>query len=150
MRHGFTVSGFTPCWSGCAPSLPLEGQAESLRAKLALDEDSFAPLWQSALDVLEAPELRHFYDPAQYLAAYNELGYQGADGELRRLDRLVEFADSVWVLDYKTGASGGDPQALAAPYLGQMREYRDAMGSVFPGKTIHCALIFPGPVLVEV
>jgi ATP-dependent helicase/nuclease subunit A len=132
------------------PELPLEGQAESMRAKLALDEDSFAPLWQSALDVLRAPELRHFYDPAQYLAAYNELGYQGADGELRRLDRLVEFADCVWVLDYKTGTSGGDPQALAAPYLGQMREYRDAMGSVFPGKAIHCALIFPGPVLVEV
>ncbi|MBU0594726.1 MAG: UvrD-helicase domain-containing protein [Gammaproteobacteria bacterium] len=132
------------------PELPLEGQAESMRAKLALDEDSFAPLWRSALDVLEAPELRHFYDPAQYLAAYNELGYQGADGELRRLDRLVEFADSVWVLDYKTGASGGNPEDLAAPYLGQMREYRDAMGSVFPGKAIHCALIFPGPVLVEV
>ncbi|MDP2963768.1 MAG: UvrD-helicase domain-containing protein [Sulfurimicrobium sp.] len=129
---------------------PLAGQAESLRAKLVLEPEEFAPLWQSALDVLEAPDLRHFYDPAQYLAAYNELGYQGTDGELRRLDRLVEFVDSVWVLDYKTGASGGDPQALAAPYLGQMREYRNAMESVFPGKVIHCALIFPGPVLVEV
>lgn len=132
------------------PDQPLAGQAESMRAKLALEVEAFAPLWQGALDVLQAPDLRRFYDPAQYLAAYNELSYQGAGGELRRLDRLVEFADSVWVLDYKTGASGGDPQALAAPYLGQMSEYRNAMESVFPGKAIHCALIFPGPVLVEV
>ncbi|PWB55956.1 MAG: DNA helicase [Nitrosomonadales bacterium] len=132
------------------PEKPLADQAESLRARLALDEDAFASLWQGALEVLQAPQLRRFYDPGQYLAAYNELGYQGAGGELRRLDRLVEFDDSVWVLDYKTGASGGDPQALAAPYLGQMREYRTAMESVFPGKAIRCALIFPGPVLVEV
>ncbi|MDP1897488.1 MAG: 3'-5' exonuclease, partial [Sulfurimicrobium sp.] len=41
---------------------PLAGQAESLRAKLALESEAFAPLWQSALNVLEAPDLRHFYD----------------------------------------------------------------------------------------
>jgi len=132
------------------PDQPLAEQAESLRAKLALEPEAFAPLWQGALDVLQAPDLRRFYDSSQYLAAYNELAYQGAGGELRRLDRLVEFDDSVWVLDYKTGASGGYPEALAAPYLGQMREYRSAMESVFSGKKIHCALIFPGPVLVEV
>jgi ATP-dependent helicase/nuclease subunit A len=132
------------------PENPLAEQAEKLRVKLALDEEAFAPLWQGALDVLQTPDLRRFYDPVQYLAAYNELAYQGTGGELRRLDRLVEFADSVWVLDYKTSTSGGDPEALAVPYLGQMREYRNAMESVFPGKPIRCALIFPGPVLVEV
>ncbi|MBZ0105260.1 MAG: UvrD-helicase domain-containing protein [Sulfuricella denitrificans] len=132
------------------PDQPPDGQAEGLRGRLGLEREAFAPLWQHALEILQAPDLRHFYDPARYLDAYNELVYQGASGELRRLDRLVEFPDSVWVIDYKTGACGDDHQTLAAPYLGQMREYRDAMEKVFPGKAIRCALIFPGPVLVEV
>ncbi|MBL0038886.1 MAG: hypothetical protein IPP36_10240 [Nitrosomonadales bacterium] len=32
------------------------------------------------------------------------MSYVNARDELRRIDRLVEFDDEVWVLDYKTGA----------------------------------------------
>jgi hypothetical protein len=31
-----------------------------------------------------------------------------------------------------------------------MMDYRKAMASVFPGKAIRCALVFPGPTLIEV
>ncbi len=47
------------------------------------------------------------------LRAHNELAYVAESGDLRRIDRLVEFDDAVWVLDYKTG-DAVDPENLAA------------------------------------
>lgn len=131
--------------------LPLAGQASVLRDRLGLSEELFVPLWQEALQLLQAPDLQRFFDTRQYRTAYNELGYQDAKGETRRIDRLVEFDDSVWILDYKTTESGdNDYPALAAAYRPQMMDYRNAMASVFPGKDIRCVLVFPGATLIEV
>ena len=63
--------------------------------------------------------------------------YINAKGELKRIDRLVEFDDEVWVLDYKLGDSED-----AARYRAQMQEYRAAMQSVYAGKAVRCALVF--------
>jgi ATP-dependent helicase/nuclease subunit A len=62
-----------------------------------------------------------------------------------RIDRLVEFDDEVWVLDYKLGDS-----EEAARYQAQMREYQVAMQSVYTGKKVLCALVFADGVLSEV
>jgi ATP-dependent helicase/nuclease subunit A len=64
---------------------------------------------------------------------------------LKRIDRLVEFGDEVWVLDYKLG----EP-ADAARYRAQMREYRNAMQAVYKSKKVRCALIFAEGSLSEV
>ncbi|BCB26353.1 double-strand break repair helicase AddA [Sulfurimicrobium lacus] len=147
-HHGIQLHALLE-WVDMGRDLP--EQKEPLQARLGLEEAEFAPLWAEALELLRAPVLQRFFDRAQYQAAWNELGYQGGDGEVRRIDRLVEFADCVWVLDYKTGGGAvDDPDVLAAPYRGQMNEYRRAMESVFPGKPVRCALVFPGPTLVEV
>ncbi len=130
---------------------PLPEQREALHARLGLEENEFAPLWENLLQLLQAPQLRHFFDPARYLAAYNELSYQAGDGGVRRIDRLVEFADEVWLLDYKTTESSDtDLKALASGYRQQMMEYREAMTGIFGNKPVRCALLFPGPVLMEV
>ena len=71
--------------------------------------------------------------------------YVNAQGELKRIDRLVEFDTEVWVLDYKTGASH-DP----APYRAQMNEYRGAMQSVYADTAVRCALIFADGTLSEI
>jgi ATP-dependent helicase/nuclease subunit A len=63
--------------------------------------------------------------------------YVDARGELKRIDRLVEFDDEVWVLDYKLGDS-----ADAVRYRAQMQEYRAAMQAVYADRTVRCALIF--------
>jgi ATP-dependent helicase/nuclease subunit A len=102
-------------------------------------------LWQQALALLEHASLQRFFDPQHYLGANNEVPYVNAGGELKRIDRLVEYDDEVWVLDYKTGETA-DP----APYRAQMAEYRSAMQSVYAGKKIRCALLFSGGVLSEV
>ena len=61
-------------------------------------------------------------DPQHYLGANDEMPYVNARGEIRRIDRLVEFGDKVWVLDYKLGESSNP-----APYRAQLAEYRTAM-----------------------
>jgi ATP-dependent helicase/nuclease subunit A len=63
--------------------------------------------------------------------------YVNAAGELKRIDRLVEFDDEVWVLDYKLRDS-----ANAALYHTQLQEYRFAMQAIYPHKTVRSALIF--------
>ena len=102
-------------------------------------------LWQQAQHLLALPNLQRFFDPQHYLSANNEMLYVNARGELKRIDRLVEFDEEVWVLDYKTGES-----ANPSPYRAQMLEYRAAMQTVYAGKTVRCALLFAGGALCEV
>jgi ATP-dependent helicase/nuclease subunit A len=115
-----------------------------LQQRFAIPAAEIEPLWQQAQGLLSAPQLARFFDPAQHRAAYNEMPYVDAQGELKRIDRLVEFDDEVWVLDYKLGDSED-----AARYRAQMEEYRAAMRAVFAGKTVRCALVFADGVLCE-
>ncbi|MCX7192907.1 MAG: UvrD-helicase domain-containing protein [Proteobacteria bacterium] len=143
-RHGIWLHGLlqylaTPDTAGG------DGLMDELQRKLNIPSALMAQLWQQAQNVLSAPELARFFDEQYYLAASNELGYVNATGQLRRIDRLVEFDNEVWVLDYKTGANTG-PDAHAA----QLDEYRAAMQAIYPNKTVRCALIFTDGKLLEV
>ncbi len=124
-----------------------EGAADEdeLRQRIGIPVDEMESLWQQAQQLLTSPRLSRFFDARQYLNACNEMPYINAQGELKRIDRLVEFDDEVWVLDYKLGASED-----AARYRAQMQEYRAAMQSVYAGKTVRCALVFADGVLSEV
>lgn len=101
-----------------------------------------AALRAAAEKILDAPHLRRFFDPAHYLNAKNEVAYVSKDGEIRRMDRLIEFGDEVWILDYKTGRN-------EAAYQAQMNEYRAAMQAVYD-KPVRCGLVFSDGELVEV
>jgi ATP-dependent helicase/nuclease subunit A len=101
-------------------------------------------LWQQAQHLLTLPQLSRFFDAQQYRCACNEMPYINARGEMKRIDRLVEFHDEVWVLDYKLGDSEDSVR-----YRVQMQEYQAAMQSVYAGKTVRCALVFADGVLNE-
>ena len=116
-----------------------------LQQHLAIPAEEIETLWQQAQQLLTLPKLAHFFDPQQYQIACNEMPYVNEKGELKRIDRLVEFDDEIWVLDYKLGDSED-----AARYRTQMLEYRTAMQAVYPGKVVHCALLFADGVLSEV
>jgi ATP-dependent helicase/nuclease subunit A len=102
-------------------------------------------LWQQAQHLLTAPHLARFFDAQHYRSASNEMPYVNASGELKRIDRLVEFDDEVWVLDYKLT----DNQDVAR-HQAQMREYQVAMASVYADKRVRCALLFADGKLSEV
>ena len=114
-----------------------ESEREILQQRCGIPASEIEVLWQQAQHLLAAPQLRRFFDARQYRSACNEMPYVNATGELKRIDRLVEFDDEVWVLDYKLGGSE-DPSRHGA----QMREYQTAMQSVYAGKTVRCALLF--------
>ena len=81
-----------------------------------------------------------FFNPDSYFRARNEVSYVRADGSLRRIDRVVEFADEIWVLDYKTGEAES-AEALLDRYRAQVEEYRLAVSTLMPGKPVRSGLI---------
>ncbi|MHB8165621.1 MAG: hypothetical protein ACYDDT_02435, partial [Sulfuricella sp.] len=147
-RHGIRLHALLE-W--IAPPAPVLDRAW-LQDQLEVDDAAFDALWQDALHLTQAPHLQRFFDPACYVNAWKEVPYRTAAGESRRLDRLVEFEDSVWILDFKAAerAEEGNLAASSAPYLGQMREYRGAMEGVFAPKVVRAALVFGNGGVFEV
>jgi ATP-dependent helicase/nuclease subunit A len=126
-----------------APPMPALDRAW-MQDRLEVDDAEFDALWQDALHLTQVPHLQRFFDPACYVNAWKEVPYRTSSGESRRLDRLVEFEDSVWILDFKAAerAEEGNLAASSAPYLGVMREYRVAMEGVFAPKRVRAVLVF--------
>jgi ATP-dependent helicase/nuclease subunit A len=137
LQHLTTISPLTLVGEG-------PGERESLQHCLAIPSAEMEALWQQAIRLLTLPQLARFFDAQQYRSACNEMPYINAKGELKRIDRLVEFDGEVWVLDYKLGDSED-----AARYRAQMQEYRAAMQTVHAGKTVRCALVFADGELSE-
>jgi ATP-dependent helicase/nuclease subunit A len=89
-----------------------------------------------AATLLSQAHLRRFFDPAQYRQARSEMEIV-ADGAVLRLDRVVEFDDAVWILDYKRNLLDSERQ----DYQRQLAGYRNALQTIWPDRTIHTALI---------
>jgi ATP-dependent helicase/nuclease subunit A len=69
-----------------------------------------------------------------------------------QIDRLVVEKDRVLVVDFKTLRPPPATEAEVAPlYLRQLALYRSALGRVFPGRQIRCALLWTeGPRLMPI
>ncbi|HSF22357.1 MAG TPA: UvrD-helicase domain-containing protein [Burkholderiales bacterium] len=121
----------------------------AVQRELGLAERDFEPMWAQAQRILAAPELLRFFDPSQYKRASNEVSYMIETGEVRRIDRLVEFDEEMWVLDYKTGdATTADP-ALMEQYRAQLAEYCAAMRRLYARRRVNGAIVFAdGPVFL--
>ena len=101
--------------------------------------------------LLAQSHLAHLFDPAQYRRAHNELALLDADGRMQRLDRVVEFDDAVWLVDYKTGddsRSLSDAQ-LAERHRPQLAGYQTLLAGLYPGKPVHTALLLADGRLVD-
>ena len=115
-----------------------------IQAKCGIPAGEMESLWQQAQALLADASLQRFFNPRYYDSASNEMPYVNARGEIKRIDRLVEFGDEVWVLDYKFSETGNP-----SPYRAQLAEYRAAMQAVFANKKVRCALLFGGGELSE-
>ena len=122
-----------------------ESERTVLQNRIGIPNAEIDALWQQAQQLLNMPSLARYFDASRYLSACNEMPYVNAQGELKRIDRLVEFDDELWVLDYKLGDSTDAPRHAA-----QMREYQTAMQSIYGVKPVRCALLFGDGVLKEV
>ncbi|MGZ8257402.1 MAG: UvrD-helicase domain-containing protein, partial [Gallionella sp.] len=143
-RRGIWLHGLLQHLAASA-SAPLEVERDALQRRLNIPLDAIESLWQQAQHLLGAPHLARFFTAQHYLSASNELPYINALGELKRIDRLVEFDAEVWVLDYKLSDSENPSRHHA-----QLREYQTAMQSVYAHKTVRCALLFADGTFSEV
>jgi len=123
--------------AGLAARLGLESQLDATEA--------------AARTLLAQPHLARFFDPAQYRRAYNEWSLLDGSGRLQRLDRVVEFDDAVWLIDYKTGedSRGLSDTQLAERHHAQLAGYRALLAELRPGKPVHSALLLADGRLVS-
>ena len=115
--------------------------------ELGFSDTDYHHVLPTAECLLVAPVLQRFFDPAIFRRAWNEIDLSASDGTLRRIDRLVELDDELWVLDYKS--SGSDTPYMAA-YQTQVIDYMQAVASIFSGFRVRGALVFADGRLLEV
>lgn len=110
--------------------------AETIAAWLPCATSVAQTIRQQAERIFANGELHKFYDVTRFDYARNEMDVL-VDQKLMRLDRVVVFSDTVWVLDYKR-------QLLALEetvYRNQLQTYVSALKPVFFNKSVRAALI---------
>jgi len=116
---------------------------EAIRALLRVEDSRAETIAATARRMLSHPELAAAFDPARHVRAHNELEFLDEEGRAARMDRLVEFEQEVWILDYKSGGlDEPDPDRRAHPHREQMERYRHAAQALFPHKPVRTALVF--------
>ena len=122
----------------------------ALAARLGVGS-AFSRIEADARALLARPHLARFFDPAHYRRAFNELALLDAGGRVQRLDRVVEFDDSVWLIDYKTGEDSLDlpDDLLAERHRPQLTGYRTLLAGLYPGKPVHAALLLANGRLIQ-
>lgn len=78
--------------------------------------------------------------------AQAELELVSAEGELLRVDRLVETDDALWIVDFKWRVT----ETERAPYEAQVRRYGAMMRQIRGDKTVRLALVTADGTLIEV
>lgn len=134
--HG-VLQRITPQQYRPSPSLPT---AEAIASALMISLTDAQLALQRALMVYQSPQLQTYFDPKQYEQAWNELDLVTVDGKSMRVDRLVEFSDSLVILDYKlTIPAFGE--LLYEKYTAQLANYRRELQRIYPHKPIKAMLI---------
>jgi ATP-dependent helicase/nuclease subunit A len=86
--------------------------------------------------ILAQPKLERFFNPMLFRRACNEMDIV-FEGKLLRFDRVVQFDDTVWILDYKRDVL----ESERAKYQLQLASYRRAAQAVYVDSKIKAALI---------
>jgi len=116
-----------------------------------LDEAARAGLADEVLAVLDDPAHAALFGPGSLAEVPLSAVVDGGLVVAGIVDRLLVTKDAVTVIDYKTGRQVPDGASDVAPaYLRQMAAYRDALGTIFPGRRVGAALFYTaGPKLIR-
>jgi ATP-dependent helicase/nuclease subunit A len=132
------ATGAQPLASGAA----LSELAQSAAAEFDSAPDATERLVRC---ILGSVECAHFFGGAALRWAGNEVPVS-VDGEVLRIDRLVQLDDAWWVLDYKLNHA---PQELD-DYREQLRRYRDAVRQLQAGAAVRCAFVTGSGAIIEI
>jgi ATP-dependent helicase/nuclease subunit A len=99
---------------------------------------------QQADKILNNTTLEKYFNATKFMAAFNEMEIW-FQKKLLRLDRVVHFADEIWVLDYKRQYL----QMEVAAYDAQLQEYVNALKALDGSKQVRAGLILGDGSLIE-
>lgn len=124
----------------------------------ALDPDLRREIVDETLAILRHPDFAGLFRPASraevpVVAHLPDPDGTGAAIEVSgQIDRLVVQDDAVLIVDYKTNRPPPtQAQDVAPAYLAQLAAYRAAIGQLFPGRPVRCALLWTaGPRLMPI
>ncbi|MEM7650715.1 MAG: double-strand break repair helicase AddA [Pseudomonadota bacterium] len=115
-----------------------------------LSDDIIKDISQETLNVLNMPEFEPLF--AQGSSAEVPIsGFVEGKGLVSgQIDRLRVTEGNIWIIDYKTNRPPPtDANAIPEIYKTQMRTYAQVLGQIYPGRTIHAALLWTdGPLLM--
>ena len=144
------------------PELPVPDRAAAAQRFLALpvhglDAEEQAAICAETLAVLSEPGFAALWGPdAQAEVPVVGLipgSSPGAEHALSgQIDRLVVTPERVLIVDFKTVRPAPATEDLVPVlYLQQLATYRAALGRIYPGRRIDCALLWTdGPVLMAI
>ena len=125
-----------------ASSGSIDDLAQAAAHEFDSERESTAQLARRILDSVDAAR---FFGGAALRWAGNEVPVS-VEGEVLRIDRLVQLTDAWWVLDYKLNHA---PQELDA-YRVQLLRYREAVQQLQPDAVVRCAFITGGGAVIEI
>jgi ATP-dependent helicase/nuclease subunit A len=130
------------------PDLPEDERPDAAKRYLSSRASELAgaeraEIAAETLRVMADPQFSSLFGPGSRAEApiVGELG----DGRVisGQIDRLLVTPSEVLIVDYKTNRPAPlSASETAQPYLRQMAAYRAALGKIYPGKTIRCALLW--------
>jgi ATP-dependent helicase/nuclease subunit A len=140
-RRGRLIHGLLQRLPDVAP----ERRAEAARAWLArqgADESEIEAYAREALGVIEDARFAAAFGPMSRAEA-PIIGEAAGKAVSGIVDRLAVEGDRVLVLDFKTDRPApSDPANAPDAYVLQLALYRDVLRSIFPGRTVSCALLW--------
>ena len=92
--------------------------------------------------IVDDPRFSQLFGPGSLAEA--PIAATLADGRVvaGTVDRLLVEEDRVSVIDFKTGRAPADESQIPAAHRAQMSAYADALGVIFPGRTVRSALLY--------
>jgi len=138
------------------PELPAGEREDMARRFLALPAHGLSTeeqdeIRRETLAVLGHPDFAAIFGPGSQ-AEVPLVGLIEGHALSGQIDRLVVEDDRVLVVDFKTLRPPPPTEAEVAPiYLRQLSLYRAALGQIYPGRQIRCALLWTeGPRLMPI
>lgn len=115
-------------------------------SSLLKSQETIEECWQEAHALINNPKFRHYFDPAEFDEAFNELPISYFAKQQRVsgiIDRLVFKDKDAYLIDYKSHRIGADGlAALATQYETQLRYYARGLKQLYPEKCITPVLLF--------
>jgi ATP-dependent helicase/nuclease subunit A len=138
------------------PELPEAAREAAARQFLALPVNGLAAAEQAelcaeTLAVLQEPGFAELWGPDAQ-AEVPVVGLIGEHALSGQIDRLLVTDERVLIVDFKTiRPSPATEHEVPVPYLQQLSTYQAALGRIYPGRRVDCALLWTdGPRLMPI